>query len=229
MDDPIPVSLEPISSIEPIPIVTRKHNVPTVRIVTSINRDNLSTPGTPKTPSTPSSSRTPSAPGTPKTPVMKKCSICREEVPERAFSTKSQQCNMCRHNKQVKILAMQIRAKELENENLRLQLELCKLQLLKDNPKQVGVNSPPGIYSIREESPRTSMPTFGRFACKDQFAREWIHSHEPDGKESLNSYYNRYSEDAKNPIHHDKFNKLVENFGYVKKNNGNFRYWVKKN
>lgn len=182
----------------------------------------------------------------PPTQSTRKCSICGERKRKKEFSREAKQCNVCVYNRQVGLLTMQIRARELDNENLRLKIELCKLQMIMDGHSSQNIqnarsiqsvqsvqssqNNTPSmdIYPIREESPRSVMPIFSRFTLKDQLTSEWIHEHPPDGRESLTSYYNRYSEDTKKPVHNDKFNKLVENFGYAKKSNGNFRYWAKK-
>lgn len=172
----------------------------------------------------------------------RRCIICNEEKRKKEFSREAKQCNACIYNRQVGVLAMQIKARELDNENLRLKIELCKLQMIMDGKSSLQQtshalqtslqNNTMDIYPIREEnasySPRPAVPIFSRIASKHQLTSEWIHEHPPDGRESLVSYYNRYSEDMKKPIHNDKFNKLVENFGYAKKSNGNFRYWTKK-
>jgi hypothetical protein len=125
---------------------------------------------------------------------------------------------------------MRIKEKDLDNENLRLQLEI--LHYKNAPPVTIPIKSVDdialGSSIFVENTPHVPKinDVVNIVPNIRQSAIDWVSKNLPAEHQSTKEYFDLYKNSIENPIIIQKFTKIVESFGY-KRLHGKTNYWVK--
>jgi len=115
----------------------------------------------------------------------------------------------------------------LENENLRLQIQLITLRNNHSN-NQCNENKDEQFNEIQNNQDN-NINNNNIKINKDntETIQSWVRKNPPSKDDKPQEYYDKYKSQSKRAGSISNFKQAVEGMGYIKRNQGKYRYWVK--